>query len=611
MKKHKAVAKNFGSRSLAAVAALLILLQTASVVQGQESEQGHLGIPIDWSSRHILFTNGASPEVAANSARDPRNWINWAQRSAWMLPHGSRFLLEPPLPGSPSGLDWNPPKHRIIVDWAMPLGSSAGMPLAESPAKYSFNVTGTPNCTKDFVVYTIGANPSSSQANIIAFNNLYTGTSSSSCPIPNQSPVTTDLTQPSVLWSYAAGSEGSALSPTLSLDGTKINFIETGTQDSVTNPAYFDVLTPTSGQGTSATKPEVLGAGSSLTRLNYTDSGVSGCGTGTTNSNSSPYIDYSNDAAYIGADNGILYRISPVFTGTSAPAVDFCITVNSGAKLTSPVYDEVSNQVFVSDGFSLYAYSVGTSSFTKTASVAIASTSASNGDPIILSPIVDATNGFVYVFSSADSTNKHSIAVQLNTSLSVLSTADIGEEGSGGTYIFDGDFSNAYFATGPKSGAGTLFACGTQSAAGNKPALYAMSFANTTGTMNSTPFIDGNENINNSGNSAGICSPLLDFFDGTTDRLFVGVGVLGNATSGANLVTDWTVSSLTSTTSTPAYSATNEWGGTSGFSIDNVSTEDQAASIYFGTLAAASSGSAPSCPSGQYCAIKLTQSALQ
>jgi hypothetical protein len=343
--------------------------------------------------------------------------------------------------------------------------------------------------------------------------------------------------------------------------------------------------------------------------LNYTNS--TGCGSGATNSNSSAYIDYGSDSAYIGADNGILYRISGVFKGT--PAVQYCITVNANTKLTSPVYDQVTNEVFVSDGFSLYAYTAGTSSFAQVGSkVTLASTSAANTDPIILSPIVDTTNGFVYVFSSADSTNANSIAIQCKVNLSSCVSAAIGPAGTNtATYIFDGDFDNLYVTNGP--GAGTLYACGTQAGAATRPSLYALSFQSN-GIMNSTPAMSNNKLINGNGgtsNPAGICSPLMEFFDGTNDRLFVGTGNI-TGTGGANLVTEWNVNSrIASNTTSPANTATNEWGGTSAFSVDNVSTEAQAASIYFGTLQPAASGTAPACPAGQYCAIKLTQSALQ
>ena len=199
----------------------------------------------------------------------------------------------------------------------------------------------------------------------------------------------------------------------------------------------------------------------------------------------------------------------------------------------------------------------------------------------------------------------------MNTSLTSQVVADIGPAATGTPYIFDGDFDNSYFTQGPTTGAGTLYACGTQTGASTKPSLYAMSFTSPNGTMNSTPAMSDDAKINGATNPAGFCAPLLEFFDGTNDRLFAGAGALTSA-NGANLVTEWDINSrITSNTTLPNATATNEWGGTSSFTIDNVSTEDQAASIYFGTLYPASSGTAPACPKGQYCAIKLTQSGLQ
>jgi hypothetical protein len=47
-------------------------------------------------------------------------------------------------------------------------------------------------------------------------------------------------------------------------------------------------------------------------------------------------------------------------------------------------------------------------------------------------------------------------------------------------------------------------------------------------------------------------------------------------------------------------------GGTSGIAVDNVSTQPQASSIYFATVVETACTSPAS-----YCAVKLTQSALQ
>ncbi len=83
---------------------------------------------------------------------------------------------------------------------------------------------------------------------------------------------------------------------------------------------------------------------------------------------------------------------------------------------------------------------------------------------------------------------------QLNLALTSQATAVIGPKAA--QYILDGDFDNAYFTSGPKTGAGTLYACGTQAGNGNKPSLYALSFQSPTGVMNSTPAMSDNRNIN-------------------------------------------------------------------------------------------------------------------
>jgi len=568
-----------------------ILLATISS-RAQERADLHIGLPQDWSTRHILFTNGASPEIAAAAARDPRSWLQWARRSGFLF---YRPWPRPELPFRP--------RRQMRVDWAMSLGANGGMPIGETPAKYSFNTVGY-SCANDFVVFVIGATPSATQANIVAFNNLYTGTSSSSCPNGPQTPPTTNLTQPTVMWSYEVGTGPVNLSPVLSLTGSQVAFIESASA----TDAMFDVLTWVSGQGTSATAPATPGSGgSSIVRLDYTNTTVTGCTANKSgNNNSSPYIDYGSNSAYVGANNGELYRISGVFNGT--PAVQYCITVNAGTDLTSPVYDSVTNSVFVSDGHSVYAYTPGPSGFTKVASIAVADAAVA-GTPIILSPIVDSTNGFVYVFSSADATDAHSIVSQLNVGLTTQTVADIGLPAS--QFMLDGDFDNAYYTSGPTTGAGTLYACGTQANNGAKPSLYALSFSSPNGLLNTTPAVSDNRNINGAANPNGSCSPLLDFYDGTNDRLFVGTGNY-NGTTGANLVTEWTVNArIASNTTAPNNTATNEWGGTSAFTIDNVSPDPQTSSIYFGTLHAPPTGNTTPCGAGNFCAVKLTQSALQ
>jgi hypothetical protein len=570
-------------------------LITAGTVLPQQFEPEHVGVPIDWSTRHVLFSGHGTVQQRVAAMREARFYTQWVQRNSRMFLRGPNDRPEFPLQR----------RKHIQVDWAMSLGPTGGMPLGESPAKYGFSEQGY-SCANDFAVYTIGAAPKSGgQANILAFNNLYTGTASSSCPFGPQTPPSTDYTQPTFMWSYAAGSQASFLSPTLSLDGKKVAFVENGT------PATFDVLTWVAGQGTDATHAVTPGTGgSALVQVNYTTSAATGCSSSAGNSNSSPYIDYNSDVAYIGADNGKLYKITGVFKGT--PAVAYCVTVKANALLTSPVYDQISNQVFISDGFKVYSYTPGTTGFTAGSSITVSA--ATTGDPIVLSPIVDTFNGFVYVFSSSGTgtTNKSNTVVsQLNLALSSQTQTAIGPQA--GVFFLDGDFDDAYFTNGPKTGAGTLYACGTQpgGTTGTKPSLYAISFASPNGIMNTTPAMSNDVNINGTTNPTGTCSPLLDFFDGTTDRLFVGAGVY-NATTGANLVTEWnTTTRITSNTTKPNATATGYWGGTSAFTIDNVNPDPQTTSIYFGTLQPPPTGTTTPCGAGNYCAVKLTQSGLQ
>jgi len=95
---------------------------------------------------------------------------------------------------------------------------------------------------------------------------------------------------------------------------------------------------------------------------------------------------------------------------------------------------------------------------------------------------------------------------------------------------------------------------------------------------------------------------MTEFYDGTNDRLFV-------STTGSNTVTMWNINSrITSSSATPTASGNPYIGGTSGFVVDNTSTQAQAASFYFGSLG---TGATATCGANLYCAVKLTQSGLK
>ena len=86
------------------------------------------------------------------------------------------------------------------------------------PAKYSFDINATPSCANDYVVFGLnvaGATPG--QANLVGVNNLYSGDRQ-----------TLRRGNPTVNWAYNGSTAGGAVltSPVVSLDGTKVAYVE-------------------------------------------------------------------------------------------------------------------------------------------------------------------------------------------------------------------------------------------------------------------------------------------------------------------------------------------------------------------------------------------------
>jgi hypothetical protein len=126
--------------------------------QGFGRPDGSVPVPMDWSSKHVVFTAGFTAEQAAKMWNEPRAYAEW-------LLHGN----EPP----GSGLErrhWRRPWRRrlrpgIARDWAVSLGAG-GVAEGMFPAKYSFDVTATPSCTADFVVFPVNASTGNTRANV-------------------------------------------------------------------------------------------------------------------------------------------------------------------------------------------------------------------------------------------------------------------------------------------------------------------------------------------------------------------------------------------------------------------------------------------------------------
>jgi len=627
-----------------AVSALIFFFFVATACLAQESSSqispapaaAHVGLPEDWSTQRVIYTRNGSVEDMMKVRNDPRFLNSFLLHNRREHPYqpqpdatsdfkagqiGDQSLidtehpgLQPQSPGEiplPVRVPKPPARNRHThVDWAVSLGTQFGMAIGESPAKYTFNPTAAPTCTTstsvgDFVVYVLKAAPATgSQANVLGLTNLYTDPAGNGyCP----------GTGPTFLFSYAIGSGGSLLSPVLSLDGSKIAWIENSTSGRTTQ-AVLHVTTWVHGQGTNATTGAVAigncttGASCDVA-ISYTSATISGCtATADINTNSEIYVDYPSDTAFVGADNGILYHLKGIFHGT--PTFDFCIPVNTSAAtaLSGGVYDSLLNpaEFFISDSKKIYAYTVGTSSFALKNTYTYA-----QGTLTGPGPLLDAFNGYIYLFS-ADDLAGHTSVSQLPTTLGSATVTPLGPANTNAyPILFYGTFDNNYFTNGPKNAKSTLYSCGTDPTSNGAQDLYAVSFVAATGAMNTSPVMGANTHVN-PGGSNGTCSPITEFFDGSTDRIFIGMGE-HLATTGANVVQMWNVTSqLQSTTSTYTAQATGYAGGASGLVVDNAAnpaTYPQAESVYFSTLAAGATFT--TCGANNYCAVKLTQTGLQ
>ncbi|MFZ3200763.1 MAG: hypothetical protein WA175_06405, partial [Candidatus Acidiferrales bacterium] len=177
----------------------------------------------------------------------------------------------------------------------------------------------------------VTAGTNGSQASIVAFNQLYSGTGGTCGPTMN-------FTFPEFIFSYASGVGPVATSPTLSLDGKKVAYVE----NDANIGAILHVLTFASGSTeygagcaasntglltpTCATAPVIPGSTALSTATDYmlplglVAANAATGAVGALDSFSSPFMHYGLDILYVGDNNGYLYSIYPTFTGTPAHA---------------------------------------------------------------------------------------------------------------------------------------------------------------------------------------------------------------------------------------------------------------------------------------------------
>jgi hypothetical protein len=522
-----------------------------------------MGVPQDWTQHHILFSRDALMKNPGLVSSEPRIAHQMLQR--WTG-------VRPGISGAESAGGYASAPQR---DWNVAMGLGRIAPNM-FPAKYSFDAGAPPSCANDYVVFGLNHAGGANQANLVAFNNLYSGAGPGICGAAG----------PTVMFAYNVSTvtAGRILnSPALSLDGKKIAFIESG--NIAGNPrSIFHVITwaTGAGNGTSATQPAVPGVGNiaSMTSLTYA---------ATLDTRSSPWVDYNTDTAYVGADDGNIYKIHPVFTGTPAlVGAPWPVTISANVRASAPVLDKNLGLVMVgSQNGTFYSINAATG---VVKSLVIGKSGATNPG-ILAAPVVDVTNGTSFAVSANDGATGVLAEVDSNT-MTLLAKGQLGQASHGGTAIslFQPAFSDAYFNN-PTTG--TVRVCGT-GAADNTPWQYAFGGFTLVGgkfVMNTTPTFSAQLLTSTAARCTGWTEFLNPNVGAGTDFFFFGLTAdcTGPGTSGCVVARNANGSLTTA----------NITGGPSGIVVDNFSTAAQASSIYFTGAAAPNT------------AYKLTQNGLQ
>jgi hypothetical protein len=625
-----------------------LLAGLTALIAGKPATGRGMGLVDDWTHHHLIFSNPGTAAEALGQGRieewyrivnDPRYIMqqmkrNPAPRALATAPDFATLSARLGMPVTVPSLSIFRPSHKKAPapsrDWAFSLGGG-GVAQNMSPAKFSFNPIGTPSCANDFMVYGLNvAGTTNGQANLVALNELYSGPS-------GNSPYCSGHTGPSAYWAYNATNHSGTVttSPVLSPDGSKVIYVE-----STSSASYLHVLVWNSADGGTATASKAPA---------NTETKVGSCPTGTPQpsclvtvslgsisvTDSSPFYDYNSDTVYVGDDNGYLYKVTTVLTGT--PTVTSVHVVTSEGTdtsvLTGPVYDSSggSGNVFVgaSNG-ALYAVTASTMAVASTTPLQIGNSSCEGSYNRILKdpPIVDSTHHWVYEYTANDSiddvdvmqasTTLSSGAFQSTKAVTGLGSPDSGCNSSNNMYTHAPDFDNTYY-TGTVT-SGHMWVCGRASS-GTTPNLYWIPTSGTNGALGSASQTGISAQFTSQ--SHGECSPITEFYNTatSTDAIFFGAGC-GTGSSPPCSSTPYasfygyTISGATGTEITPitGYPDATLNGGTSGVVIDNAAVTTtgnypEASSVYYTVLNKTTSTTLCGA-TGVYCAIKVTQSAL-
>jgi hypothetical protein len=567
--------------------------------QAQTGEE-HVHLVTDWSHHRMVFSEPNSLMKRFELSSNTRYVQQVRRRNAEKRGGGQN---EWRWHHAPDGT------NHIQGDWSIDMGSGTTVGAGNYPAKYSFDPTSAYCATPappvgqqpDFVVYNTSLAGSGSQATIVAFDNLYTGTCTGGTP--------------QTYWAYNTGTTGAVTtSPVLSYDGTQVAFVQnTGTG------ANLVILRWQANTGTlSSPVPLTAGPCTALTApcMQTVPFSTANSDTNTADNNSSPYYDYGQDVLYVGDAGGFLHKFTGVFFGTPTEVVSTGPSTVWPASLSgiygqvnSPVFAYGYNEILVTCGDGVL-YVVDTTLGAVpingvNSSAKLANFGFDDG------PLLDITSGHLYLFARADITNSVASVFQFaipanpaalhnatGTEVIVFNSATIPASG-----FYDGTFNDPYYNS--TNGTGDLYVCSTD---GSVNALWVIPISNS---VMSTPTLGPTLTTANAG-----CSPITEFKNTTTGNDQIFLSVAGSAITGGSTqikcpaasgcIMSFDVNStLTGASNTSA--TASETGGTSGIVVDNLSSTTGASQVYFTPLS-----DQPCTTSGITggCAIQASQTGL-
>jgi hypothetical protein len=148
------------------LASVFFVLSTNAGAVEKSPSTAPIGLPQDWSQRHMVYSNPDTPEEAAKKGqtakwrknfRDPRFVLALSRKLEASAAAKGPMPLLPRLPWRNKPLP-HVTESGVHRDWSQVLGGAAGVGTpGVYPAKYSFDIYAAPDCANDFVVYSTRA----------------------------------------------------------------------------------------------------------------------------------------------------------------------------------------------------------------------------------------------------------------------------------------------------------------------------------------------------------------------------------------------------------------------------------------------------------------------